>query len=290
MDQKRKFLVILALIFGGLGLILILQSASFGKLRFVACNVGQGDGMLIISPGGHEVVVDGGGGNKILDCLGRYMPFWDRTIELVILTHPQADHMEGLIGVLKNYKVRQIMTTGVENSTQAFGAWKAAQDSEGAKIVAPGIGDIVVLDPVRSDNSARLVVLWPGASQIASWKITPAHDLNETAIVLRLEYGGFCEYLTADIPKEILQKLVDKPCPFLKVAHHGSKTGTNQEILDKVKPTVAVIQVGKNSFGHPHKEVLDLLVSKGIRILRNDTNGTIEVVSDERSFKVKTDN
>ena len=129
-------------------------------------------------------------------------------------------------------------------------------------------------------------ILWPTKDKLELWKLAGLSELNESSVVLRLGFGQFCAYLTGDIPKEILQTLINKPCQILKISHHGSKTGTNQEILDLVKPAVAIIQVGKNSFGHPHKEVIDLLTSKGVRVYRNDINGVVEVKSEGKTYKV----
>ena len=287
MDQKTKFLLTLALIFAVLGILVIFQAQGSGKLRLVACDVGQGDGLLVISPGGRQVVVDGGPGSKIVDCLSSKMPFWDRTIEMVVLTHPQKDHLEGLLEVLKRYQVKMVATTGVKNDTELFGEWQKAIDGEGARIYTPKAGDRLVLDSLRGRTSS-MDVLWPTKDKLELWKLSGPSELNESSVVMRLEFGQFCAYLTGDIPKEILQTLVNKPCQILKVAHHGSKTGTNEEILKQVQPAVTIIQVGKNSFGHPHKEVLDLLISKGVKIYRNDIKGVIEVESNGESYKVKS--
>lgn len=284
MELKYRILFSVSTILVGLGLILIFTSHNLNKLRLIFCNVGQGDGILI-TRGIKQVVIDGGPGTKIVDCLGQKMPFWDRTIEMVVLTHPQRDHLEGLIGVLARYDVGMIVTTEVPNNTELFGEWEKSVANEQAKIYVPNAGDGLVLD-----SGVHFEVLWPSRNQIDQWRVNPPSDLNESSVVTRLTYGGLCAYLTADIPKEILEGLVDRPCQLLKISHHGSKTGTSQAIIDSVKPAVVVIQVGKNSFGHPHKEVIDLLQSKGVKILRNDINGIIEVESDGKSFRVKTDN
>ena len=289
MDQRHKILLTLALILAALGLLVIVQTQSLGKLRLVFCDVGQGDGMLLITPSGKDIVVDGGPGTKIVDCLGEKMPFWDRTIEMVVLTHPQKDHMEGLLSVLSRYKVKMIATTGVENETELFKAWQTAIKAEGARIYTPKAGDRLVLDSVRGQTSS-MDVLWPTSEKLEIWKLAGLSELNKSSVVLRLEMDGFCAYLTGDIPKEILEGLIDGTCQVLKISHHGSKTGTNQEILDSIDPKVAIIQVGKNSFGHPHKEVLEMLGSKGVKIYRNDINGVIELKSDGDNYKVKSSN
>jgi len=288
-NQKTKFLLTLALVLIGLGLIFVLQLSSLGKLRLIFCDVGQGDGMLIITPAGHQAVVDAGAGTKMVDCLSRYMPFWDRTIELIVPTHAHQEHMEGFIEILARYRVQSIMTTGIANDTaQFYKEWERAVETKHINAFVPSMGEVVLLDPKAGDASAKLEVLWPDRAHIGKWKADLPADLNDTSIVMRLSYGGFCAYLTGDLPKEILQLLIRKHCQVLKVVHHGSRTGTNQKILDDVNPQIAVIQVGKNNrFGHPHKEVVDLLMSKGIKIYRNDTNGTVEIDTDGQSLSIQ---
>lgn len=266
-------LAALALLFAGLGLVTILSIASFDKTRLIFCDVGQGDGILIVS-GTKQVVVDGGPGNKMVDCLGEKMPFWDREIEILVLTHPQQDHMEGLIGILARYDVGTVVTTKVPNDTEIFKVWERAVEAEQGKVYVPDIGDKFVIEHA----AITLSVLWPDRDQAEIWQQDPPSDLNQSSIVMRLDADGNCAYLTGDISREILEGLIDKPCQILKIAHHGSRTGTNEEILDRASPKIAVIQSGKNNrFGHPHKEVVDLLISKGIRILRNDTDGIVEI-------------
>ena len=283
LDQKTKILATFALILGALGVLVIVQVQSLGKLRLIFCDVGQGDGILLISPAGKQIVVDGGPGNKMVDCLGQKMPFWDRTIEMVVLTHPQKDHLEGLLSVLARYKVEMIATTGVENNTDLFEEWQKAFLSEGARIYTPREGDRLVVDKANID------VIWPPNEKLAIWKLAGLSELNESSVVLRLQMGQFCAYLTGDIPKETLDEIIDRACQILKVSHHGSKTGTSEKVLDEARPQIALIQVGRNNFGHPHKEVIDLLKSSNIKIFRNDINGIVEIQSDGVSFKTKTE-
>ena len=288
--MNNRILATLALIFLGLGSISFFQLRDLEQTRLIFCDVGQGDGILITS-GTKQVVVDGGPGNKMVDCLGAKMPFWDRQIEMVVLTHPQRDHMEGLIGVLERYDVGTVVSTGVPNDTEVFRAWERAVEAERARVYLPHIGDRFVVNPRRGTT---LSVLWPDRDQAARWQQDPPTDLNETSIVMRLEWdnpstrsarsGQLCAYLTGDIPKEILVDLIDRGCQILKVSHHGSKTGTSKEVLDKAKPKVAVIQVGKNSFGHPHKEVLDLLYQRNVKVLRSDTDGKVEITADGKQL------
>lgn len=303
MESRQKFLFILVLIVVGIGLTVIVQINSLGKLRFIFCDVGQGDAILMITPSGREILVDGGPGSRVLGCLSGRMPFWNRTLDAVFLTHSQQDHMEGLVSVLANYKVKMIGTTGVKNETALFGAWQQAMEAEKSKIYTPKRGDMLIVDPSTSltlrvievlrasssrGSNVTIEILWPPAEKIGQWRSETPEDLNDSSVIMRVTYGQICAYLTGDIPKEILETVADKPCHILKVAHHGSRTGTNQEILDKVKPQIAVIQAGENNrFGHPHKEVVDLLNSKGIKTLRNDELGTFEVNTDGERLSIK---
>ena len=273
-----------------LGILVIWQSLKFSKTKLIFCDVGQGDAILL-SLGTKQVLVDGGQGSRVLECLGDRLPFWDRTVEMVVLTHPQRDHMEGLIAVLERYGVERIITTGVKADTDVFRAWEAAVKSEGAVVHTTNLGEKFVIDRGRA---LTMTVLWPAKAAIGQWKINPPKDLNESSIVMRLDFadpsthsvrsGQLCAYLTGDIPREILEGLIDRQCEILKIAHHGSRTGTSLEILEKAKPKIAVIQSGKNSYGHPHKEVLDLLESHGVKILRNDLIGMVEIVDNGRSL------
>lgn len=283
MDNRAKLAFTFASMLIALGLLLIVEAQNFGKLRLIFCDVGQGDGILMITPGSRQIVVDGGPGTKIVDCLSQKMPFWDKTIEMVILSHPQRDHLEGLIEVLARYKVKIIATTGIKNETELFKAWRQAVEREKTEEIVLAAGNSLVADRLEIE------VLWPSIGKLEEWQSLPPSDLNQSSIVLRANFDQFCAYLTGDLPKEMLESLIEKDCQILKISHHGSKTGTNEQILDFANPQVAIIQVGSNNFGHPHKEVLDLLESKDIKILRNDTEGIIETESDGKAFKIKKD-
>ncbi|MEX2028010.1 MAG: hypothetical protein WD988_00740 [Candidatus Curtissbacteria bacterium] len=283
MIHRNALLTYLALIFLGMGLLLIEQSRDVGKFRLIACDVGQGDGLLLISPGGKQIVVDGGPGKKILGCLSSNMPFWDHQVEMMVSTHPQKDHMEGLVAVFEKYQVGTIVTTNVPSESQLFAAWQEEIKGSGARVYVPGVGDKITLD------SLNLEILWPPLAKAMEWQANAPRDLNETSIVMRAQYGDFCAYLTGDLPKEILQKIIDRPCEVLKVGHHGSKTGTDQQIVDLAGPKVALIQSGaKNQYGHPHQEVLDVLLAAGVRILRNDLNGEVRIESDGKDFSFQS--
>ena len=296
MDRKLKVLTFLSLVFIVFGVILIIQVQSVGKLRLIFCDVGQGDGILIMTPGGSQVIIDSGPGTKIVECLGKYMPFWDRTIEMMLLTHPQKDHMEGQVEIFARYRVEKVFTTGIKSESELYNAWEKELRAEMAKIYTPKAGDILILESIRGQTSKEvgplqanlaLEILWPDAASLSNWQSHAPKDLNDSAIVARLTYGSICAYLTGDITKEILETLVDRTCQILKIAHHGSRTGTSESILNSVSPSIAVIQLGKNSYGHPHKEVLDLLSAKGIKVLRNDKEADIVLETNGKTLSIK---
>lgn len=272
MDNKSKAILAVSICLFVLGTLAIAASFGLGKLRIIACDVGQGDGILIITPGGRDIVIDGGPGSKIADCLSRYMPFWDRTIEMMVLTHPQQDHMEGQMAIFASYKVENMVTTGVKNDTELYREWEKILAAEGSKVYKPVAGDKIQIDDAAFD------VLWPSGSRYGVWEVAPPSDVNQSSVILRLNYAGQCAYFTGDIPKEILEMVASGHCSILKVAHHGSKTGTSQKVLEEIKPVIALISVGKNNrFGHPNQEVLDMLGGVSAKILRTDQVGDIEV-------------
>ena len=283
--MKEKVLLSFSVLLLVLGILLIFSTFNLGKLRIIACDVGQRDSTLIITPGGSQVLIDGGPGKKVLECLSQKMPFWDRTVEMVVLTHPQKDHMEGLISVLENYKAGTIVWTGVKGEGGLIAEWLRALDRQREAVHIAYRGENFMLDGVDFN------VLWPSRDKLESWKIGGPGDLNDSSIVVRADFkagnDNFCAYFTGDIPKEILEGLISKPCEILKVSHHGSKTGTDEKIIDAIKPKIAIIQVGKNSYGHPRGEVLELLRSKGVEIYRNDEDGVIEISSGDGGFVVK---
>lgn len=271
MESKIKLVLALSLFLLTVGVLLIGQNLKSGQARLVFCDIGQGDGFLVISRSGKQVLVDSGPGSRILDCLGKNMPFWDRKIEVMIPTHQQKDHFEGQVAVFENYQVENVVWTGYEADSNLFGEWMIALKAEKSKTHIAKAGETILADDLT------FKILWPTVAFARSWEVKGVKDVNETSIVMKLTFGsGECAYLTGDAPVVILESVLKPGCDILKVAHHGSKTGTTSELVAKIKPKIAVIQVGKkNQYGHPHKEVLDYL--SGVNIFRNDVVGEIEI-------------
>lgn len=239
------------------------------RLHVVVCDVGQGDAILVTYKT-TQMLVDGGPNASVLKCLSEHMPFYDHRIEMVILTHPQADHMNGLIDVLKRYTVLQFVKEPVTNDTDGYAA--LMREITNSKLQ---ISNVYAGDEIRFSNF-KFAVIWP----IRGFE---SKETNETAIVGRVNYGNFEMLLTSDAG-DIAPGV---PADVLKVPHHGSKYNMTREWLEAVRPKLAVISVGKNSYGHPTEEALKLLRDEEIKILRTDENGDVEVVSDGKSFYVK---
>jgi competence protein ComEC len=253
---------------------------SFGAYLEVSFfDIGQGDSIFIEIPGDYQVLIDGGPSySKVLDSLSSEMPFNDKEIDLVVLSHPESDHMTGLLSVLENYKVDNILWTGIEKDGEKFEAWKRMIKEEGANIYYANLGDKIIMGDVIMEVISPFNLL-------AGERVK---NVNDTAVVLKLQYNDSSFLFTGDISSKIEEELNDVDIDVLKVAHHGSKYSTSNEFLEKTSPLISVIQVGKNSYGHPTEEVLTRLDNFGIKVLRNDLNGNIKIVSDGINYKIIT--
>lgn len=241
-------------------------------------DVGQGDAIFIETPQRHQILIDGGPDDTILEKLGDEMPFWDRTIDLIILTHPEQDHISGLIEVLKNYKVGNILWTGVVRDTAEYEEWQRLIEEEGARIHIAQAGQKIIMP--------RTVfgILHP----FENLERKEVKNTNNTSIVVRLVFDKTSLLFTGDAYKSAERELIKSGAEInsdiLKVGHHGSKTSSAEEFIQAVSPEIAVIQCGKNNpYGHPHPQTLQAL--EGIKILRTDLDGDIKIISDGVNYK-----
>lgn len=246
-------------------------------------DVGQGDAILIKAPGGQNILIDGGPDKTVIKRLGENLPWWDKKIDLMVLTHAHDDHVTGLIDVLKRYNVGKILYTGAVHNAPNYLAWlKLARDK---KIT------LIIIDEEQAVNlgaGAKIEILYPAESLLNK----TLADLNDSSIVMKLIYGQNIFLLTGDAGELVEKKLMDKgadlPADVLKVGHHGSQYSSTEEFLDKVKPKIAVIEVGKdNDFGHPSLRIIKRLERIGAEIFRTDLNGTIKAMSDGIRIKIK---
>ena len=253
-------------------------------------DVGQGDAAFIETPERQQILIDGGPNSAILEKLGKEMPFWDRTIDWIILTHPEKDHLAGLLEVLKSYKVENILWTGVVRDTAEFTEWQKLIKEEGAKIFIAEAGVRILGGPTSLQIWGRsdLDVLYP----FESLEGKEMKDSNDTSIIVKLIFGKISFLFTGDASQSVERRLVlglakhNLDAEVLKVGHHGSKTSTSGEFVEAVSPEIAVISAGRNnSYGHPHREVLDNLA--GVNIFRTDLSGDIKIISDGENYAVK---
>ncbi len=236
-------------------------------------NIGQGDSQLITFPS-VKILIDGGRDQRVLSELDKALPdFDDNVIDLVVLTHPDSDHFGGLIDVLKHYKVGAFITNGQLGKSKKFKELQstlAFSDLEAIPLLA---GDsIKYQDHLIKILSPDFVAL-------------NKDNKNEASIVAMLEVNGNKILLTGDIGFETEKKLSEQynlKSDILKVAHHGSRFSSDKGFVERVNPKISVIGVGKNSYGHPHPQVLETLASANSTIYRTDTDGTIKIILDKK--------
>ncbi|MFZ1654882.1 MAG: MBL fold metallo-hydrolase [Candidatus Moraniibacteriota bacterium] len=256
------FLAALVFIFG-LWLYGIHVDANETHIVFLA--VGQGDAILI-SQGMNQIVIDGGrDGRLLLSRLGRHVPFYDRTIEVLIPTHPDADHIGGLSALLERYRVKTALDTGARTDTKSAFLFYRDLEHEGASLIPAVRGASVALP-----RGGKLTVLYPNTPLPED-----VSETNEGSVVARFEYGETSFLFTGDLPDEE-QFIPDLgQADVLKVAHHGSQYSTSDAFLSLIQPAEAVVSVGKNTYGHPSSAVLERLQAHGVSVSRTDTEGDI---------------
>jgi competence protein ComEC len=255
-----------------------------GRLHVAFLDVGQGDAILITTPEGRQILVDGGPNpTQLAWALGRHMPFWDRSLDLIVLTHPDSDHMTGLIPLFKRYQVKRALASSLVIDGDEAGPWRQAAKAADVGITVAERG--MIIDP---GSGVHLEVLHPSAAPLSRG----ASD-NDSSIVLRLTYGATSFLFTGDLEAPGEQELLDSGPPLaaqvLKVSHHGSSGATTARFLRAVMPQLAVIQVGAdNLFGHPAPELLARLEEAAVAVLRTDRQGTIVISSDGQQLRVRT--
>jgi len=229
----------------------IAQRQGSEELKVHFLDVGQGDSILIETPHRRQVLVDGGKNRKVLSELGRILPFGDRYLDIIIATHPDLDHIGGLVAVEERYKVG----LKLDNTSAKRG------------------------QVINFGDGVKLTILFPDRD-IAGW------DDNDASVVARLDYGESSFLLTGDATiktENILLSLDPKilDTDVLKAGHHGSRTSTSLMFAEAVTPEYTIISAGKNNtYGHPHQEVLSILAQVGSQILSTAESGTLKFETD----------
>ena len=255
-------------------------------LKVDVLDIGQGDSIFIETPNMRRILIDGGPDSAVLGKLSKRLPFWNKSLDVVILTHPDQDHLMGLLSVLKKYKIDYILWTGIVRDGGNYQKWLellAKKQKQGSKIIIADVNTKIISGNVFVDT------------------FNPVENLegryfgkisNDTGIVSRLLYGKNSFLFTADVSSKVEEGIVrdniNLASDVLKVPHHGSKYSSSEVFLQAVKPKFAIISVGKdNTYGHPTQEVLQKLQKFGINIFRTDRDGDVEIISDGENIKIK---
>ena len=264
-----------------------------GKLHIVFCDVGQGDATYIQFPGGRDMLIDGGPGGqtpKVLGCLARHMSIFDRTIDVVLLSHPEEDHMGGVQEIVRRYTIGTFVTSGQAHTIAGFAQVHTLLQEKHVLERIVGANETITI------GSSQVSVLWPPSQPLSSSQQTDvlgATHINDMSVVVKLSYGLFDVLFPGDIDSRMDGELTKQPLletdgiEVLKVPHHGAKTSMTQGFYRWLRAVdLAVISVGKNSFGHPDDTTIQALERIGATVQRTDTQGDIEVTSDGTTWGI----
>jgi len=287
-EKENRFAkwAILALIVANL--FVWLAVAETGRQKFTEVwffDVGQGDAAFVQTARGTQIVIDGGPGNSALEKLGRAMPFYDRQIDWMILSHPDSDHLSGLLAVLENYRVDNIVWSGIGKDSAECRQWEAMIAREGARVFEVSARDKFSLD----GGAVAVEILSPEAGAAAAEKKS-----NNLSVAARIVHKNRAFLFAGDIDAK-QEEMIFRADPglradVLKIAHHGSKYSANEEFMAGLATAAAVVSCGEgNRYGHPHPETLDLLEKYDIKTLRTDENGNIVFRTDGQSLFVNTE-
>ena len=260
-SKIKIYFLLLLLLSNGMIFYTVLAESQNNILKVSFLDVGQGDAIFIESPAGNQLLIDGGPNKNILNALSRVMPFYDRSIDMILTTHPDQDHIGGIPEVLKNYSVGEYIDSGATSSTGTYKELENEIKNNNIPIEIARAGEIIDLG-----GGTFLKILYPVSEP-------KGKDTNEYSIVAKLYYGNSTFLFTGDAPTDVEQYLAkidgdELKSEVLKVAHHGSRNSLSPEFLSAVLPEYSVISAGKNnSFGHPHGEITDFLDSIKSKIL-----------------------
>lgn len=246
-----------------------------GKLHLHMFDVGQGDSFLIITPQGKHVLIDGGPNLKTLEHLGRHMPFFDRSLELVILTHPDSDHITAIPEISKRYTIENILLSGAVHNSGRYEELLHSVINSDTNVILPDPQKTITIDGVALD------ILWPPTEIFG----TDPRSQNNQSIVIRMLYGHSSILFTGDIERQaeraILATGADIHADIMTAPHHGSKTSSSTGFILEVNPSLVLISAGRdNRYGHPHTEITDRYAALGIPIKTTPIHGTVSLEFD----------
>lgn len=265
-----KFSVVIILFAGFFGFNIYSSAKDSDKLRVSFFDIGQGDSMFIQAPKKMDILIDGGPDRKILEKLSEAMPFYDKKIDIIIVSHPHADHITGLIDVIKRYNVEEIYFNSISFNSDAYLEFLKVAEERGIRLA-----DIKEKERLSLGENIFLEIFSPNKNIDMG--------VNNTSLISKLNVGKNSFLFMGDAEKEIEELLMrdefDLKANFLKVSHQGSADSSSKYFLKKVNPEIAVISVGKNNeFGHPSTRVIRRLERIGAKIYRTDKDGDVKIV------------
>ena len=282
-----KKIVRVLIVFLFINFVLLIYFSSYhqsqDRLKVIFFDIGQGDTILIKTPQNKNILIDGGPDKKIIYKIDHYLPLNNRQIDLMISTHPDPDHLTGLVEVLSRLKVKKIITNGVKDNSPIYLLFeKLIKEKE--------LTPLVIKKPLRIDLGGGLSLdfFWPREDLVNK----VLGDNNQFSLVFKMVFKKTSFLFTGDADEKAEEEIIsleeNLKVDVLKVAHHGSKYSSSLDFLRKVKPQYAVISSGKNNkFGHPNLRVLKNLETVGAKVFRTDELGDIIFETDGNNLFLK---
>jgi competence protein ComEC len=275
----RKNSLALLGIFVGIAVVSMVYAFGFfhpNELRVTFLDVGQGDAILITAPNGRELLIDSGPDQSVLDQLGTTKSFFDRTIDIVMATHSDKDHIGGFPYLFDQFTIPMVIESEISSPTLIDKSVTEKVLTEQSDRLIARLGERIILDP---KHGVVIDILFPDQN-------TTGWETNEASVVTKVSYGNTSFLLTGDSPNEVENHLVKTYGPqlrsnVLKLGHHGSKTSSSQDFLETVHPEIAIVSAGLgNKYGHPNPEVIERVESVNAQIIETSTAGNITCRSD----------
>lgn len=274
-------------LFGLLSLTILLLILGYHSVKYsdknlhvIFCDVGQGDGIFIRTPEGTDIIIDGGpDGEKMLECLFRHMPIWDRKIEVIFLTHPDSDHLTGLVDVVRSYSVDHFSTSKAPKDTEIYKELMGILEEKNVTI-----HNLLKGDKVVTKDGISFVTFWPTKEFLRQ----ESDVTNDYSLVQKMTYKDFDILFTGDVDAIYMNSIMPTvgQVDIFKLSHHGSKTGVDEFTFQHTVPQFGILSFGRsNKYGHPHPEVIAVLNQYKIPYA-NTLKGDIEIVSDGAKWSI----
>jgi len=279
LEPNKKRILIISLVVVNILIWNFYFSIQDKKFHLKVYDVGQGDAIFIKSPKGFNILIDGGPSQSVIGYLSKDISFYSRKIDLLILTHPQAGHMTGLLEVVKRYQIKTLWISAAKVDTRIYQDWIKLIEEKNINYRVVYQGEKTIFP-----DGTKVEILWPKKDMISD-------DINSYSVVTLVSYGEFNALLAGDADKPNQPYTSsENHVEVFKVPHHGSRASINKSFVTTISPEVSIISVGKNmQYGHPNPQVIKFLEQTGSKVYRTDKNGTVEIVSDGKNWYTNPD-